>query len=70
MTINQGNGDKSVYEVATNYSCGDKPDYKNSNGLAVRNFRTAGSVEVACRHIEGEITIDEAQKLIETRYQK
>ena len=60
--INQGDPDKKEQAINWRTAIG----LQAVDGLRVSNFL----IEIARRNIEGEITIDEAQKLIEAHYQK
>lgn len=60
--INQGGPDKKERAINWRTAIG----LQAVDGLRVSNFL----IEIARRNIEGEITIDEAQKLIEAHYQK
>jgi len=60
--INQGDPDKKERAINWRTAIG----LQAVDGLRVSNFL----IEIARRNIEGEITIDEAQKLIEAHYQK
>lgn len=60
--INQGDPDKKERAINWRIAIG----LQAVDGLRVSNFL----IEIARRNIEGEITIDEAQKLIEAHYQK
>ena len=60
--INQGDPDKKERAINWRTAIG----LQAVDGLWVSNFL----IEIARRNIEGEITIDEAQKLIEAHYQK
>ena len=60
--INQGDPDKKERAINWRTAIG----LQAVDGLRVSNFL----IEIARRNIEGEITIDEAQKLIDAHYQK
>jgi hypothetical protein len=60
--ISQGDPDKKERAINWRTAIG----LQAVDGLRVSNFL----IEIARRNIEGEITIDEAQKLIEAHYQK
>ena len=60
--INQGDPDKKERAINWRTAIG----LQAVDGLRVSNFL----IEIARRNIEGDITIDEAQKLIEAHYQK